>query len=181
MRTAKNCETSWLYTQLLCYISAVAQVNKIILETVPMHYMDQKSPGFFRSDNAEISEPTQELLVIAFSSKKFRTLAETVNQGDKKALPDSFDHAESHFNTAVCMVLARFWEPRHTIVTIPQDLYSKTMMFLYTNISKRKKIFALFFHDFKVKVKMVEKLLKKKTTNPPILFLDVSFLTLVQL
>lgn len=82
-----------------------------------------------------------------------------MNQGDKKALPDSFDHAESHFNTAVCMVLARFWEPRHTIVTIPQDLYSETMMFLHTNVSKRKKIFALFLNNFKVKVKMVEKLL----------------------
>lgn len=100
----------------------------------------------------------------AFSGKKFRTLPETMNQGEKKALPDSFDHAEPHFNTAVCMVLARFWEPRHTVVTIPQDLYSETMMFLHTNISKRESI-CIFFHNFMVKVKSGWKITVKKNTH----------------
>lgn len=79
-----------------------------------------------------------------------------------EALPDRFDHAEPHFNTAVGMVLTRFWEPRHTVVTVSQDLYSETMMFLYVKVSEReRKDLQLFFHNFKPDMKAVEKRTEK--------------------
>lgn len=143
----KNCETSQLHTQLLCYVSEVTQVIKIILVTVPMHYMDQKSPVLFtvimlRFVNQHRNYLSSESIL---REEVQNTARKNESRRKKKALPDSFDHAEPHFNTAVCVVLARFWEPWHTVVTIPQDLYPETMMLLCKKVSKRKKIFAYFF------------------------------------
>lgn len=37
-------------------------------------------------------------------------------------LRDGLYHIHSHFNTAVCMVSSCFWQPRHTVIAVTQDL-----------------------------------------------------------
>ena len=50
--------------------------------------------------------------------------------GGNYNLPDSFDHAEAHFNTAMGMVLAGLRQSRHTVIAVPQDFNAKTVMLL---------------------------------------------------
>lgn len=50
--------------------------------------------------------------------------------GGRYNLPDSFDHAEAHFNTAMSMVLAGLRQSWHTVVAVPQDFNAKTVMLL---------------------------------------------------
>lgn len=61
--------------------------------------------------------------------------------GDPK-LPDGFDHAEAHFNTAVGVVLAGLREAGNAVVAVSQDFDTKTVMLLKGTGWERKVLLA---------------------------------------
>ena len=46
------------------------------------------------------------------------------------SVPDSFHHVEPHSDTALGVILSSLWQSRDTVVTVSQDLDTKTVVAL---------------------------------------------------
>lgn len=60
-----------------------------------------------------------------------------------RAVPDGFDHAETHLHTAVCVVLPGLGQARHAVVAVTQDLDPQTVVLLQEDRKQRDAVSPL--------------------------------------
>ena len=57
----------------------------------------------------------------------------------ERALPDGADHGQAHFHAVASVATLGLRHPGHTVVTVSQDLYPHTMVFLFKDTKKPAK------------------------------------------